>query len=73
MAHVISKLKTHEDMLSPWKGECDGDQCPWWSNAYDTHLDSKRLGFDPLLRHRIFSDYVTYSTHCYIHCGDNQY
>ena len=35
-------------------------------SSYDTHLDSKRPGFDPLLRHRIFLDCVTYSTHCYI-------
>ena len=25
-----------------------------WSSGYDTHLDSKRLGFDSPLRHRIF-------------------
>ena len=27
VASIISKLKTHEDMLSPWRGECDNDQC----------------------------------------------
>ena len=26
VANVISKLKMHEDMLSPWRGECDSDQ-----------------------------------------------
>ena len=34
---------------------CDNDQCPRWSSSYDVHLDSERLGFDPLLRHRIFT------------------
>ena len=45
--NVISELKMHEDMLSPWRGECDLDQCPWWSSGYDALLDSERLGFDP--------------------------
>ena len=26
--NVISELKTYEDMLSPWRGECDNDQSP---------------------------------------------
>ena len=53
---MIFKLETHEDMLSPWRGECDSDQVSWWSSSYDTHLDSERLGFDSLLRHRLFLD-----------------
>ena len=28
-------------------------RCPQWSSSYDACLDSKRLGFDPLLKHRI--------------------
>ena len=55
----------HEDMLSPWRDECDWDQCPWLSSGYDALLDSERLGFDPHFRQRTFSDRVTYSTHCY--------
>ena len=27
VANVISKLETHEDILSPWRGQCDSDQC----------------------------------------------
>ena len=27
VANVISELEEHEDMLSPWKGECNSDQC----------------------------------------------
>ena len=27
VANVISELEMHEDMLSPWRGECDSDQC----------------------------------------------
>ena len=27
VANVISELKMHEDMLSPWRGECNSDQC----------------------------------------------
>ena len=66
---MISMLEMHEDMLFPWRGECDSDQCilgslvvmmlPW--------LASERPGFDSPLRHRIFfgSLLVTYSTHCY--------
>ena len=30
---------------------------PPWSSSYDTHADSKRLGFDPLSGHGIFSDH----------------
>ena len=26
-ANVVSKLETHEDILSPWRGECDSDEC----------------------------------------------
>ena len=26
MANVISQLKMHEDMFSPWKGECKSEQ-----------------------------------------------
>ena len=67
---MISELKMHEDMFSIWKGDCDSNQCPWWSGIYDTCLDSKRLGFDPPLRQRNFSDHVTYSANCYsIECG----
>ena len=43
----------HEDVLSPWRGECDSNQVSQW---YDASLDSKRLGFDSSLRHRIFLD-----------------
>ena len=28
---MISKLETHEDMLSPWRGHCDSDQCVFCS------------------------------------------
>ena len=24
---MISKLEMDEDILSPWRGECDSDQC----------------------------------------------
>ena len=27
VVNVISKLKMHEDMFSPWRGECDSYQC----------------------------------------------
>ena len=27
VANAISELEMHEDMLSPWRGECDSDQC----------------------------------------------
>ena len=26
VVNVISKLGRHEDMLSPWRGECDSNQ-----------------------------------------------
>ena len=39
-ANVISEVEMYEDM------------CLRWSSSYDAHLDSKRPGFDPLLRHR---------------------
>ena len=63
---VISELEMHEDVLSPWMEEYDSDQCPWWSSGYDAVPDNERSGFDPPLRQRIFSDHVTFSTHCYI-------
>ena len=63
---VISKLEMHEDVLSPWMEEYDSDQRPWWSSGYNAVPDNERLGFDPPLRHRIFLDHVTFSTHCYI-------
>ena len=63
---MISELEMYEDVLSPWKDECDSDQCPWWSSGYDAVPDNERLGFDPPLRHSIFLDHVTYLTHCYI-------
>ena len=66
VASVISKLEMQEDMFSPWRSECNSNQCPWWSSSYVTQPDSKKLGFDPSLRHRIFSDRVTYSSLCYI-------
>ena len=43
-----------EDMLSPWRGERDSDQCLLWSSGYDTCPDSDRSEFDPPLRHRFF-------------------
>ena len=60
---VISELEIHEDMLSAWRDKCDS---PWWSSGYAAVPDNERLGFDPPLRHRIFSNHVTFSTHCYI-------
>ena len=36
-------------------------RCPWWSSGDDACPDSTRLGFDPLLRHRIFG-----ITNCHI-------
>ena len=56
MSGMSSEQKSH----TAWK------LCPQWSSSYDTHPDNKRLGFSPLLRHRNFSDHVTYSTQCYI-------
>ena len=44
---MISELEMHEDVLSPWRGECNSDQCPWWSSGYDAVQDNERLGFDP--------------------------
>ena len=64
VANMISELEIHEDMLSPWRGECDYEQHPEWSNGYDAHPDNKRPGFNASFRHRIYSDYVTYSAHC---------
>ena len=51
---VVIRLIVHEDILSPWRGECDSDQCPRWSGGYDACLDSETPGFDPQLRHRVF-------------------
>ena len=51
---MISQLEMHEDMPYRWKDGCDSNQCPWWSISYDTCPNSKRLGFDPSLSHRIF-------------------
>ena len=44
----------HENMLFPWRGECDSDQCPRWSSGYDAHPDNKRPGFNPPMRQIIF-------------------
>ena len=67
VANVISELNIHEDMLFPWKGECDSDQVSWWPSSYDAYLDSERPGSDHPLRHIFFfrSLTVTYSSHCY--------
>ena len=59
-------------MFSTWKGDCASNQCPWWSGIYDTCLDSKRLGFDPQLRQRIFSDPTKY-IYQYVYAVSLQY
>ena len=56
VANVISELEMHEDMLYPWRGKCDSNQCSWWSSGYDACLDSERPGFNPPWRCAIFSD-----------------
>ena len=72
VANVISELGMHEDMLSPWRGECDSDQVSWWFGSMMlTWIRTFRLGFNSPLRHRIFSDRVTYSTHSYSNAPRN--
>ena len=51
---MISELETHEDMRSPWRGECDSDQHPWWSSSYDARLDREKPGFDTLEAQNFF-------------------
>ena len=62
----------HEDMLSPLRGECDSYQCPWWSCCYDAHPNSVGPGFNPSMRQRIFTDYITYLAPCYTCTGQEQ-
>ena len=54
----------HED-TSPEGGGVNRhsrQSCLGWSSSYDAHLECERLGFDQLLRHRIFRPV---GIHCY--------
>ena len=60
VANVIFKLKMHEDCFL-----LGGVNVTASGLVYDGCPNSERLGFNSPLRPRIFSDCVTYLTHCY--------
>ena len=59
----ISELRTHEDMLSSWRGECDSDQC--LGSLVVMMLTRLATGVRFPTEAQNFWDRVTYSTHCY--------
>ena len=64
---MISKLEMHEDILSPWRGKCDSNQCPGSLVAMTFTQISRGQGLIPIEAKNIFGSLiVTYSTHCYM-------
>ena len=56
VANVISELETHEDILSPWQGECDSDQCLYCLVVMMLAWITRVWGSIPSLRNRIVLD-----------------
>ena len=55
VASVISEPELHENMIFPWRGECDSDQCLSVFSGLTVYYDAPQIARHPY-KHILFSD-----------------
>ena len=52
---MISEPELHENMIFPWRGECDSDQCLSVFSGLTVNYDAPKIARHPY-KHILFSD-----------------